>query len=352
VVVQQDGVCGTGYYDMAPSTGTTTYAIMDCSGVPNEFEAEYAASNGYMRVDVLDSGSTAGNFTDQPLATAVEGYLSVNDGNGVHLSGSFAVSLEQITTDEEEQTTCAVSDYPPFPFSYENVSVGSEIVVSPSGSSATMTYTFHYLVDNSGSTFCRQQVVAEASVLSGVGVITDGSCNNCTGLFSVDPLTVVDVTNPLLDSSHCNYGPFPLGSGSGLDLVLGPDDGGLYGDLANLAVMDDSIQENLGIDWGSPSSWDPPIFSRAALETLAGDSGFEFVGTFLVQAGQDSVWPVDSFIWQTAATAGPQSDWHGMYGLGRPSQNPIESSVDNNYALLGDYMMFTFWNIWSGYMLP
>jgi hypothetical protein len=110
VVVTQTQVCGTGYYDMAPSTGTTTYAIMDCSGVADEFEANYTVSTGYMRLDVLDSGSTAGNFTDQPLATAVEGYLSVDDGTGVHLSGSFTVSLEQITTDEEEQTTCAVSD--------------------------------------------------------------------------------------------------------------------------------------------------------------------------------------------------------------------------------------------------
>jgi len=63
-----------------------------------------------MRLDVLDSGSTPGNFTGQPLATTVEGHLSVDDGTGVHLSGNFAVSLEQITTDEEEQTSCAVSD--------------------------------------------------------------------------------------------------------------------------------------------------------------------------------------------------------------------------------------------------
>ena len=109
IIVGQNQVCGTGYYDMADAAGTTAYALMDCTGVPDAYEQVYTASTGYMRLDTLDAGSVAGNFTGQPLPTTVEGYLSVQSA-GVALHGSFSISLAQIAVDEEEQTNCAVSD--------------------------------------------------------------------------------------------------------------------------------------------------------------------------------------------------------------------------------------------------
>jgi hypothetical protein len=110
VTVIQDEVCGTGYYDAADAANTTSYALMDCSGVANQFEQTYTASTGYLHVATLDTGLISGNFTGLPLETTVEGYLSVDDGTGVRLSGSFSLTLEQVVADEEQQTTCAVSD--------------------------------------------------------------------------------------------------------------------------------------------------------------------------------------------------------------------------------------------------
>ena len=109
IVVTQTQVCGAGYYDMADAAGATLYALMDCTGVADAYEQVYTATSGYLRLDTLDAGSVAGNFTGQPLPTTVEGYLSVEDA-GVSLHGSFSISLEQVAVDEEEQTACAVSD--------------------------------------------------------------------------------------------------------------------------------------------------------------------------------------------------------------------------------------------------
>ena len=109
IIVGQNQVCGTGYYDMGALSGTTVYALMDCTGVPDAYEQVYTGNTGYMRLDTLDAGSAVGNFTGQPLPTTVEGYLSVERA-GVSLHGSFSISLEQIAVDEEEQTECAVND--------------------------------------------------------------------------------------------------------------------------------------------------------------------------------------------------------------------------------------------------
>jgi hypothetical protein len=110
VVIVQDPVCGIGYYDAAASANMTTYSLMGCSGVAAPYQQSYTASTGYLRVDTLDAGQVPGNFTQLPLATTIEGYVSVADATGVSLSGNFSLSLEQIVTDEEQQTSCTVSD--------------------------------------------------------------------------------------------------------------------------------------------------------------------------------------------------------------------------------------------------
>ena len=38
VMLQQQGVCGTGYYDQRDATTSTELVIMDCSGVEDEYE--------------------------------------------------------------------------------------------------------------------------------------------------------------------------------------------------------------------------------------------------------------------------------------------------------------------------
>jgi len=108
--VTQEDVCGPGFYDQAGSAGTTTYTLMDCVGIPDEFEHQYVASEGYVRLDKLDAGDDPGNFTGQPLSLTVGGFLSVDDGEGVVVRGDFVLSLVQIAHDAEEVADCAVSD--------------------------------------------------------------------------------------------------------------------------------------------------------------------------------------------------------------------------------------------------
>ncbi|MDP6078012.1 MAG: putative metal-binding motif-containing protein, partial [Acidimicrobiales bacterium] len=83
VELVQQGVCGTGYYDQQEATGTTTMVLMDCSGVGDDYEDTFTAPEGYLRIDRLDAGSTAGFFTDQPLSTTLEGHLHVWTDGGI-----------------------------------------------------------------------------------------------------------------------------------------------------------------------------------------------------------------------------------------------------------------------------
>ena len=110
VLIVQEEVCGTGYYDAADAANTTTYTLMDCSGVANAYEQVYTASTGYLQLDLIDGGSTTGNFTGLPLLTFLDGSLDVEDGTGVQLTGSFFIATEQLQVDGEQQTVCAVSD--------------------------------------------------------------------------------------------------------------------------------------------------------------------------------------------------------------------------------------------------
>ncbi|HCP48486.1 MAG TPA: hypothetical protein DIU15_20785, partial [Deltaproteobacteria bacterium] len=117
IIVQQDVVCGTGYYDATDDDHTTTYALMDCAGVSDEFEQSggpaaplYTASTGYLWLETIDTGSEAGSFVEEPLATTMAGYLSVEDGTGVHVSGNFSLTLQQIGGAQALHSNCDAKD--------------------------------------------------------------------------------------------------------------------------------------------------------------------------------------------------------------------------------------------------
>jgi hypothetical protein len=109
IAVDQDQVCGTGYYRQgAGEAGTTAFVTVDCTGVDDEHEGTFAGT-GYLHITRIDTGTDAGSFAGRELATALEGTLSVSDGD-VGLSGTFSVSATQLADDEEEQTDCAGTD--------------------------------------------------------------------------------------------------------------------------------------------------------------------------------------------------------------------------------------------------
>ncbi len=110
VELVQQGVCGEGYYDQRDATTSTTLVLLDCSGVADEYEGTFSASEGYLRIDTLDAGSDAGSFAGEPLATTLEAHLHVWTAGGIDLEGDLALTLKQVASDGEEQPECAVTD--------------------------------------------------------------------------------------------------------------------------------------------------------------------------------------------------------------------------------------------------
>ncbi len=110
IEVEQYQVCGPGYYDAVNALHSTRFNLVDCSNVADDYRNSYRAYFGYLALSRVNSGSTAGDFTDLPLSTTVEGYLSVEERNGISVSGSFALSLEKLAVGDEQNTDCAVTD--------------------------------------------------------------------------------------------------------------------------------------------------------------------------------------------------------------------------------------------------
>jgi len=110
IEVEQDQVCGTGFYDVATAHHSTAFTLVDCSDVADEYERSYRAYVGYLELTRVDAGPTSGGFSGLPLSTTVEGYLSVEERNGISVSGSFALSLEKLGVDDEQHSDCAVTD--------------------------------------------------------------------------------------------------------------------------------------------------------------------------------------------------------------------------------------------------
>ncbi len=109
VRVEQSGVCGEGYYLMGEGHGSVTFATFDCTGVADEYEGQFTSDDGYIHLTTLDTGSESGNFTGEPLYTALGGSLSISTPGGVSLLGDFLVTEEIVGIDAEEHP-CNVSD--------------------------------------------------------------------------------------------------------------------------------------------------------------------------------------------------------------------------------------------------
>ena len=107
VLVQED-VCGAGYYDVrAPST-TATYALVDCSGVPTAYQHSYTATTGYVRLDQLAMTPSNPDST-APVTTSATGFLAIDDGAGVAVTGWFSVSLSHLPGEVAPSGSCAAS---------------------------------------------------------------------------------------------------------------------------------------------------------------------------------------------------------------------------------------------------
>ena len=109
VRLSQEAVCGTGFYSQLDGAASTTLVLVDCSGVADEYEETVVLSEGYLRLDTIDTGTDTGSFSGQPLPTTLTGHIHAW-GSGVDLEGPIELSLRQIAGDSEETDDCAVSD--------------------------------------------------------------------------------------------------------------------------------------------------------------------------------------------------------------------------------------------------
>lgn len=108
ILIDQSGVCGEGYYRMGNETGNTYYASMDCSGVLDENEKEFIFTDGYLRLDSIDTGSIPGSFFGEPLKTNIAGFLNVWSTE-VTIEGDLEITSEQLAGDQEENI-CATEN--------------------------------------------------------------------------------------------------------------------------------------------------------------------------------------------------------------------------------------------------
>jgi hypothetical protein len=108
VRIQEPGVCGAGAYCVEDSAGEISFDTHDCVGASDEFEGLYTASTGQLRIDALDAGDEAGNFTGEPLLTTISGSLEVATADGIVLSGIFSLTQE-VTADDAEDVACTVT---------------------------------------------------------------------------------------------------------------------------------------------------------------------------------------------------------------------------------------------------
>ncbi len=109
IQIEQEGFCGEGYYRQGLSTGTTVMATMDCSDVSDENEQTLNFSEGYLRIDSIDTGSQSGSFAGQSFSTELVGHLHVWNADGNDLEGDISISVEQLAGDSEDNI-CAVLD--------------------------------------------------------------------------------------------------------------------------------------------------------------------------------------------------------------------------------------------------
>ena len=130
----------------------------------------------------------------------------------------------------------------------------------------------------------------------------------------------------------------------GVDFVLSKNDGGLYGDFQTMALMDDSVHAQLGLDLGAGGGGLAEDF-----ESVWDEYDFDYVGSGLVQAGPGTL-AEKSGLAGVANPSGAGENWFGYWQIGRnPEDNPYESTANFDYSLSGSYILFCHYTyMWGG----
>ena len=106
VTIEQNNLCEDGFYDVQSASTSVVFVTTDCLDIPIQYESTYQGTEGYVRIDSVDTGNQGGSFINLPLLTSIDGHLSAESASGVDVQGDFSIALTQIAQFEEDTSTC------------------------------------------------------------------------------------------------------------------------------------------------------------------------------------------------------------------------------------------------------
>ena len=212
---------------------------------------------------------------------------------------------DDATGDDDDAT-----DPPDVPWSAISFT-GGQLDFTGGGASGTWVITYWEDLD-AQQVYCQQTLSWNGTANFGVGTVSD--CANCTGLITVNPASVNDVSDPFdggcdaseLDTAESNYGT-----------ILGSTDLGGGGDFLSIATMDydtaDATNQALTANGGTTLADVADSYGQSNLELT--HLGFLQASStsFLLGVGFDTV----------AGGTGSGEDWYYFWAFGvDPNTNP------------------------------
>ena len=103
LVISQEGICGPGSYRVNGTTGQTDFITLNCTGATETYQSSYSASNGYLGLEIIDTGTTSLDASE-PVQSTITGNISVLEPTGLMLTGEFSINAlemgQELETDE------------------------------------------------------------------------------------------------------------------------------------------------------------------------------------------------------------------------------------------------------------
>ena len=107
LIVTASGVCGSGHYGVGPqASASVEFATYDCPFVPDPYEGTFTAEAGSIYLDHATAGDQAGDFTDKPLLTEIQGRLDATTAEDIAITVTWDIGAF-IESSDAEEAECA-----------------------------------------------------------------------------------------------------------------------------------------------------------------------------------------------------------------------------------------------------